>query len=135
MAIPTGPLAPNRAIAVPRRRRESASRMAARITPVLPSWKPTSRKHIGQLPGLVAEGDAGKHDRLDQGTPDDHHLAAVLVRPHAPQRHERRTDDEDQCAEDPHETEPVGVGYAHRAQVGRREGEDLADAQALDERP
>ena len=41
IAIPTGPLAPNRAIAVPIRRRGAESRIAASITPVLPSWKPT----------------------------------------------------------------------------------------------
>ena len=43
-AIPTGEVAPKSAIAVPRRRRGVTSRIAASITPVLPSWNPTSRR-------------------------------------------------------------------------------------------
>ena len=34
----------------------------------------------------------------------------------------------------PDEPEPVGIGHAHRAEIGRRKGKDLADPKALDGR-
>jgi hypothetical protein len=61
-------------------------------------------------------------------------LPRVLVGPDAPQRNERRPDDEDQGREQPDELEALGLGHAHLAEVGRQEREDLADAEALDHR-
>ncbi len=51
IAMPIGPLAPNKAIAVPSRGRGVASRIAASITPVLPSWKPTRSREPASCHG------------------------------------------------------------------------------------
>ena len=133
-AKPTAPDAPKMAIVVPRRCLGVTSRMPASMIPVFPSWNPMSSIAKRQLPGFARERDGGEDHRLDQGAPDDHDLAAVLVGPGTPQRDERHPDDEDQRAEDPDEEQPVLVGDAHLAQVGRQQREDLADAQPLDHR-
>ena len=90
--------------------------------------EPDEQHREGELPGLPRERDAREHDRLDEGAADDDGLAAVLVRPDAPQRDERQPDDEDQRAEEPDEGEPVRLVDAHLAQVRGQQREDLADA-------
>ena len=60
-------------------------------------------------------------------------LRLYLVRPHAPQRHERQPEHEHERAEQPDEGEPVRLGHAELAQVGRHQREHLAHAEALDE--
>ncbi len=108
--------------------------MPASITPVFPSWKPISSMLNASCHGSRRQRDAGEDDRLDQRAPDDDRLPAVLVGPHAPQRHERHPDDEDQRREEADEREPLVLGHAHLAQVARDEGEDLADAETFDHR-
>ena len=133
-ANPIGPDAPKIAIVVPSRRIGVTSRMPASMTPVFPSWNPMRSMLRASCHGSRRQRHAGEHHRLDERAAHDDGLAAVLVGPHAPQRHERHPDHEDQRAEEPDEGEPVGFGYAHLAQVGRDEGEDLADTGTLDHR-
>ncbi len=102
--------------------------------PGVAQLEPDEQHRNGELPRLPGEGDRREDDRLDQRAADDHDLAAVLVGPGAPQRDERHPDDEDQGAEDADERESILWGDAHLAQVGREEGEDLADPEALDHR-
>ena len=132
--MPTAVDAPKMPMTVPepaaRRDVADAGEHHARVAELEPDQQHAQR----ELPRLARQGDAGEHDRLDERAADDDRLAAVLVGPHAPQRHERHADDEDQRAEQPDEREPVVLGHAHLAQVGRDEREDLADAEALDHR-
>ena len=86
------------------------------------------------MPWLAREGDADEHDRLDETAPDHDRLPAVLVGPHAPERNERHPDDEDQAREQPDEEGAVDIWHADDPEVRREEGEDLADAEALDHR-
>ena len=72
------------------------SRMPASITPGVPELEPDQQHLHRELPRLARERDAREDDRLDEGAPDDDGLAAVLVGPDAPERHERHADDEDQ---------------------------------------
>ena len=115
--------------------RASAPRRGCRasMTPVLPSWKPMSSTLRATCHGSLARAIADEDDGLDERAPDDDRLAAVLVGPHAPERHEGHPEDEDQGAEEADELEPVAVGNAHRRELRRQQGEDLADAQALDQ--
>ena len=102
--------------------------------PRVAELEPDEQHRNGELPRLAREGDGHEDDGLDQGAPDDHDLAAVLVGPRAPQRNERHADHEDQRAEDADEGETILLGDAHLAQVGRKQREDLADPETLDHR-
>ena len=94
--------------------------------PGVAELEPDEEHREGQLPGLARQRDGGEHDRLDQGAPDDDHLAAVLVGPGTPQRDEGHADDEDQGAEDPDERGPVRrrrrPSGAGTSAAGRRSG-------------
>ena len=127
-AKPIGPDAPKTAMTVadPAARHGVADR--PEHDPGVAELEADEEHAQGELPRLAAEGDRGEHDGLDERAPDDDRLAAVLVGPHAPERHERHADDEDEGAEEADEPEPVGLGHAHRLEVLGQEGEDLADA-------
>ena len=88
--------------------------------------EPDQQHRQGELPRLARQRDAGEDHGLDEGAPDDDGLAAVLVRPDAPQRDEGQADDEDQRAEEPDERQAVRLVDAHLAEVRRQQGEDLA---------
>ena len=118
-ANPIGPEAPKMAIVVPSRAFGVTSRIPASITPVLPELEPDQQHRQRELPRLARQGDAGEDDRLHEGAADDHHLAAVLVGPGTPQRHERGSDHEDQGVEQADERQAVGRLHAHVEQVGR----------------
>ena len=53
-AKPSGPVAPNSPVTVPTRSRGVTSRSAASITPVFPSWSPTSRRLAASCHGSWA---------------------------------------------------------------------------------
>ena len=59
-AIPRGPVAPNRPVTVPTRARGVTSRRAASITPVFPSWSPTSRRLAASCHGSRARATPAK---------------------------------------------------------------------------
>ena len=81
----------------PRERRDVAD--PGQHHPGVPELEPDQQQAERELPRLLRQRDAGEHDRLDEAAPDDDRLARVLVGPDAPERHERRPDDEDQRRE------------------------------------
>ena len=97
------------AIARPRTGRGVTSRIPASMTPVLPSWRPIRSIDGATCHGSRLERHRAEHDGLDERAPDDDGLAAVLVGPDAPQRHQRCTDDEDEGAEEADEREPIAL--------------------------
>ena len=109
IANPIGPAAPKIAIVVPIRRLGTTSRMRRQHDPGVAELEPDQQQAQRELPRLPRQGDAGEHDRLDEAAPDDDRLARVLVGPDAPQRDERRADDEDQRREQPDERQPLGL--------------------------
>ena len=133
-AKPTALAAPNSAMVVPSRMPRRHVADAGQHDPGVAELESDEEHRERHLPGLAGERDGGEHDRLDQGAPDDDHLAAVLVGPRAPERDEGHADDEDQGAEDADERGPLAVRDAHLAQVRRQQREDLADAETLDHR-
>ncbi len=134
IAIPIGPAAPNRAIAVPSRGRGVESRIAASITPVLPSWKPTrsiepASCHGSRLRATQAKTTASTR-ALRTMTTFRLYLSAHTPQSGtsgAPTTKIRALNRPTKWSRSAPET-PIW------RQVGRREGEDLADAQALDDR-
>ena len=83
---PSGLLAAKMPIARPRRCDGATSRIAAIITPLLPSWKPTRSIATTSCQGARLAATTTEDDRLHERAADDHRLAAVLVGPDAPER-------------------------------------------------
>jgi len=119
---------------VPILARGAESRIPPSITPVLPSWNPMRSSTIATCQGSRAKGHAGEDDHLDERAPDDHRLAAVAIRPDAPERDEWHPEHEEQRAEQPDELEPVRPRDAHRKQLRGQQREDLAHAETFDHR-
>ena len=95
--------------------------------------EPDQEHSADQLPGRDAGGYHPEHGRLHESAAHDHGLAAVFVRPDAPQRDQRQPDQEEEGAQQAYEAFDIGRRHAHLSQPIRQESVDLGDAVTLDE--